>query len=189
MKRSCRHKVRGCALNSVEHSHGGENHQHCETVDQILASSSTRLEGQMKRSAENFFSHPREQHDCGCGDGPACARPHRHQFRNDLKAYRDDKQMTSAVCSRSTVKGIQQISRSRQHSRRRSGAPKIDQIVDTKRSRRGVGAQLYIPHLLEIVARRPVYVRLALWFLHHPAWMESHTSGSRLTPTVHPCPV
>ena len=51
------------------------------------------------------------------------------------------------------------------------------------------GAQLYIPHLLEIVERRPVYVRLALWFLHHPAWMESHTGGSRLTPTVHPCPV
>ena len=40
-----------------------------------------------------------------------------------------------------------------------------------------------------IVARRPVYVRLALWFLHHTAWMESHTGGSRLTPTVHPCPV
>ena len=39
------------------------------------------------------------------------------------------------------------------------------------------------------VARRPTYVRLALWFLHHPAWMESHTGGSRLTPTVHPCPV
>ena len=40
-----------------------------------------------------------------------------------------------------------------------------------------------------IVARRPVYVRLALWFLHHPAWMEGHTGGLRLTPTVHPCPV
>ena len=54
---------------------------------------------------------------------------------------------------------------------------------------RGVGAQLYILHLFEIVALRPVYVRLALLFLHHPAWMESHTGGSRLTPTVHPCPV
>ena len=106
-----------------------------------------------------------------------------------LKAYRDDKQRTSAVYSLSTVKGIQQISRSRQYSRRRSDAPRIDQIVDTNRSRRGVGAQLYIPHLLEIVARRPVYARLALWFLHHPAWMESHTGGSRFTPTVHPCPV
>ena len=52
-----------------------------------------------------------------------------------------------------------------------------------------VGAQLYIPHLLEIVARRPVYVRLAHWYLHHPAWVEGHTGGSRLTPTVHPCPV
>ncbi len=50
-----------------------------------------------------------------------------------------------------------------------------------------VGAQLYIPRLLEIAARRPVYVRLALWFLQHPAWMESHMGGSRLTPTVHPC--
>ena len=47
-----------------------------------------------------------------------------------------------------------------------------------------------IIHISSIfVARRPVYVRLALWFLHHPAWMESHTGGSRLTPTVHPCPV
>ena len=52
-----------------------------------------------------------------------------------------------------------------------------------------VGAQLYIPHLFEIVARRPVYVRLALRFLHHPAWVKGHTGGSRLTPTVHPCPV
>ena len=51
-----------------------------------------------------------------------------------------------------------------------------------------IGAQLYIPHLLEIVARRPVYVRLALWFLHHPAWVKGHTGGSRLTPIVHPCP-
>ena len=47
-----------------------------------------------------------------------------------------------------------------------------------------------IIHISSIfVVRRPVYVRLALWFLHHPAWMESHTGGSRLTPTVHPCPV
>ena len=53
----------------------------------------------------------------------------------------------------------------------------------------GVGAQLYILHLLEIVERRPVYVRLALWFLHHLAWVKGHTGGSRLTPTVHPCPV
>ena len=30
---------------------------------------------------ENFFSHPREQHDCGCGDGPACARHLRHHWR------------------------------------------------------------------------------------------------------------
>ena len=28
-----------------------------------------------------------------------------------------------------------------------------------------------------IVARRPVYVRLALWFLHHPAWVKGHTGG------------
>ena len=47
-----------------------------------------------------------------------------------------------------------------------------------------------IIHISSIFAeRRPVYVRLALWFLHHPAWMESHTGGSRLTPTVHPSPV
>ena len=147
----------------------------------------------MKRSAKTSSLIPESSTIAGRGDGPACARhlqhhwrrhrrrPHRHQFRNDLKAYRDDKQMTSAVCSLSTVKGIQQISRSRQHSRRRSGAPKIDQIADTNRSRRGVGAQLYIPRLLEIVERRPVYVRLALWFLHHPTWMESHTGGSRFT--------
>ena len=52
VKRSCRHKVRGCALNSFEHHHGGENHQHCETVDQILASSSTRLEGSTTADVE-----------------------------------------------------------------------------------------------------------------------------------------
>ena len=47
-----------------------------------------------------------------------------------------------------------------------------------------------IIHISSInVARRPTYVRLALWFLHHSAWMESHTGGSRLTPTVHPSPV
>ena len=53
----------------------------------------------------------------------------------------------------------------------------ICQACISKLRRPCVGAQLYIPHLLEIVARRPVYVRLALWFLHHPAWMESHTGG------------
>ena len=91
--------------------------------------------------------------------------------------------------SLSTMTGTQQVSRSRQCSRRRCGRVlRIDQIVDTTRSRMGVGTQLYIPRLLEIVERRPVYVRLALWFLHHPAWMESHTGGSRLTPTVHRCP-
>ena len=57
----------------------------------------------------------------------------------------------------------------------------------TNRSRRGAGAQLKNPCLLEIVSRRPVCVRLALWFLHHPAWVEDHTGGSRLTPTVHTC--
>ena len=35
-----------------------------------------------------------------------------------LKAYRDDKQKTSASYSLSTVEGIQQVSRSRQYSRR-----------------------------------------------------------------------
>ena len=45
MKRSCRPKVRGCVWNSVKHPHGGGNHQHCETVDNILASVSPRLEG------------------------------------------------------------------------------------------------------------------------------------------------
>ena len=200
MKRSCRQKVRGCALNSVEHPHG-ENHQQCETVDQILASSSTRLEGQKKRSAKTSSLIPESittadvemaprVHDIFNITGVVTGGEHRHQFRNDLKSYRDDMQRTSAACSFSTVEGIQQVSRSRQCSRRRCGRTlRIDQIVDTNRSRRGVGAQLYIPRLLEIVERRPVYVRLALWFLHHPAWMESHTGGSRLTPTVHPCPV
>ena len=49
------------------------------------------------------------------------------------------------------------------------------------------GVHVYNPRLLEIVARRPTYVGLALWFLHHPAWVEGHTGGSRFTPTVHPC--
>ena len=60
----------------------------------------------------------------------------------------------------------------------------------TRAGRGGVQEYTSIIHISSIfVARRPVYVRLALWFLHHPAWMESHTGGSRLTPTVHPCPV
>ena len=42
-----------------------------------------------------------------------------------------------------------------------------------------------IIHIFSIfVARRPTYVRLALWFLHHPAWVKGHTGGSRLTPAV-----
>ena len=65
----------------------------------------------------------------------------------------------------------------------------VDQIVDTNRSRRGAGAHVYIPRLLENVVRSPTYVKLALWYLHHPAWVEGHTGGSRFTPTVHPCPV
>ena len=74
-----------------------------------------------------------------------------------LKAYRDDKQKNSAAYSLSTVEGIQQISRSRQHSRRRSDSAvrcgrtlRIDQIVDTNRSRRGAGVHVYNPHLLDI---------------------------------------
>ena len=35
VKRSCRPKVRGCALNSVEHPHGGGNHEH---VSQLIKS-------------------------------------------------------------------------------------------------------------------------------------------------------
>ena len=64
--------------------------------------------------------------------------------------------------------------------------PRVDQIVDTNRSRRGAGVHVYKPRLLEIVARRPTYVGLALWFHHHPAWVEGHTGGSRFTPRVHP---
>ena len=51
----------------------------------------------------------------------------------------------------------------------------------------GAGVHVYNPRILEIVARRPTYVGLALWFLHHAAWVEGHTGGSRFTPTVHPC--
>ena len=99
-----------------------------------------------------------------------------------LKAYRDDKQKNSL----STVEGIQQVSRSRQYSRRGSDSAvrcgrtlRIYQIVNTNRS---------IIHISSIiVARRPVYVKLALWFLHHPAWVEGHTGGTRLTPTEHLC--
>ena len=59
----------------------------------------------------------------------------------------------------------------------------------TRTGRGGVQeyTSIYNPRLLEIVARRPTYVGLALWFLHHPAWVEGHTGGSRFTPTVHPC--
>ena len=168
-KRSCRQKVRGCALNSVEHPHGGENHQHCETVDQILASSSTRLEGQKKRSAKTSSLIPESSttadvemaprvHDIfnitgddtggdytAIGSGKTCGPytlvPCAHYVKpftecqecsshenstpslfacsesSYLKAYRDDKQRTSAVYSLSIVTGIQQVSRSRQRSR------------------------------------------------------------------------
>ena len=78
----------------------------------------------------------------------ACSEP------SYLKAYRDDKQKNSAAHSLSTVEGIQQISRSRQYSRRRSDSAvrcgrtlRIDQIVDTNRSRRGAGVHVYNPHL------------------------------------------
>ena len=49
------------------------------------------------------------------------------------------------------------------------------------------GVHVYNPRLFEIVGRRPTYVGLALWFFHHPAWVEGHTGGSWFTPTVHPC--
>ena len=53
----------------------------------------------------------------------------------------------------------------------------------------GMQEHTSIIHIFPIfVARRPTYVRLALWFLHHPAWVKGHTGGSRLTPTVHPVP-
>ena len=115
-----------------------------------------------RNAVQNFFSHPRERHDRGCGDRLVCERntfkitddvtggDHRHQFRNDLKAYRDDMQRTSAACSFSTVEGIQQVSRSRQCSRRRCGRTlRIDQTVNTIRPRRGAGTHVYNPHLLD----------------------------------------
>ena len=52
---------------------------------------------------------------------------------------------------------------------------------------KSAGVHVCNPRLLEIVARRPTYVGLALWFLHHPALVEGHTGGSLFTPTVHPC--
>ena len=36
------------------------------------------------------------------------------------------------------------------------------------------GVHVCNPRPLEILARRPTYVGLALWFLHHPAWVEGH---------------
>ena len=172
MKRSCRSKVRGCALNSVEHPHGGGNHEH---VSQLIKSSRQAPPGFKVRrnAARNFFSRPRERHGRGCGDGLVCER---NTFKNSdivtggdyaaigsgttcgpytlapcahhvkpftecpgfsssenstpslfacsessyLKACRDDKQKISASYSLSTVEGIQQVLRSRQHSRRGS---------------------------------------------------------------------
>ena len=35
--------------------------------------------------------------------------------------------------------------------------------------------------------RNPRTQELALWYLHHPAWVEGHTGGSRSIPTAHPC--
>ena len=241
VKRSCRPKVRGCALNSVEHPHGGGNHQHCETVDHILASRSTRLEGQKKRSAKLLLSSQRAAQPW-MWRWPRVwtkhvqdhwrryrRRPHRHQFRNDLwavhahvkpfteypecsssenstptlfacsessylKAYREDKQKASAAYSLSIVKAIQHVSCSRQYSQRGSDSEvkcertlRIDQIVNTNRSRRGAGTHVYNPHLPDISSTSSNVWRLALWFLHHPAWVKGHTGGSRLTPTVHPC--
>ena len=55
VKRSCRSEVRGCALNSVEHPHRGGNHEH----DQILASSSSKLQSQKKRSTKLLLSSQR----------------------------------------------------------------------------------------------------------------------------------
>ena len=73
-----------------------------------------------------------------------------------LKAYRDDKQKTSAVYSLNTVKTIQQVLRSRQYSQRGSDSAvrcgrtlRIDQIVNTNRSRRGAGTHVCNPHLLD----------------------------------------
>ena len=50
---------------------------------QLIKSSRQAPPGlKVRRNAhENFFSHPREQHDCGCGDGPACARHLQHHWR------------------------------------------------------------------------------------------------------------
>ena len=54
------------------------------------------------------------------------------------------------------MEGIQHVSRSRQYSRRGSDSAvrcgrvlRIDQIVNTNRSRRGAGTHVYNPHLLD----------------------------------------
>ena len=71
-----------------------------------------------------------------------------------LKAYRDHKQKASAAYSLSIVKATQHVSRSRQHSQRGSNSAvrcgrtlRIDQIVNTNRSRRGAGTHVHFPHL------------------------------------------
>ena len=73
-----------------------------------------------------------------------------------LKAYRDDKQKTSAAYSLSAVERIQQVLRSRQYSRRGSDLAvrcgctlRIDKTVNTNRSRRCAGTHVYNPHLLD----------------------------------------
>ena len=56
VKRSCRSKVRGCALNSVEHPHGEGNHEH---VSQLMKSSCQAPPSQMKRNAKLLPSSQR----------------------------------------------------------------------------------------------------------------------------------
>ncbi|CAA6656518.1 unnamed protein product [Spirodela intermedia] len=60
VKRNCWPKVRGVAMNPVEHPHGGGNHQHighASTVGLIAARRTGRLRGQAAATAAKLLVH------------------------------------------------------------------------------------------------------------------------------------
>ena len=96
---------------------------------------------------------------------------------------RDDKQKNSASYSLNSVKAIQQVLRSRQYSQRGSDSAvrcgrtlRIDQIVNTNRSRRGAGTHVYNPHLLDIRSTSPS-VRKAGALVPPPPCLDGEPHG------------
>ena len=198
VKRSCRSKVPRSCVEFRWASSRRRKSRACESADQILVSSSTRLDGQMKRPASGMTADvemascvsetpsrslafsPEETTQTSAPERPVGRTRSREAIHRVPGVFklRELHSLSLSLCLQWIIvpEGVQrwqaedqcsvqpqhresnqQVLRSRQYSQRESDAAvrcgrtlRIDQIVDTNRSKRGAGTHVYNPHLLDV---------------------------------------